>query len=112
MKTSIFSLLFLCGGICAAPALADSHPADTISLQEILITAPHKTNVALTPLDVTVVNAEEIDRSTESSLLPVLMQKFRACLFPKEDLQATECREGQPAASTSVAWEEATRCSS
>ncbi len=76
MKTSIFSLLFLCGGICAAPALADSHPADTISLQEILITAPHKTNVALTPLDVTVVNAEEIDRSTESSLLPVLMQKI------------------------------------
>ena len=54
MKTSIFSLLFLCGGICAAPALADSHPADTISLQEILITAPHKTNVALTPLDVPV----------------------------------------------------------
>ena len=45
---------------------------DTISLQELLVSAPVKTNVILTPLDVTVVNSEEIEKSTETSLLPIL----------------------------------------
>lgn len=45
---------------------------DTTSLKELLVTAPSKTNVALTPLDVTVVTSQQIDKSTESSLLPVL----------------------------------------
>lgn len=52
-----------------------SFSADTIKLSEVLVTAPHKTDITLTPLDVTVVNSEQIDRSTESSLLPVLMSK-------------------------------------
>lgn len=45
---------------------------DTTALQELTVTAPIKTNVILTPLDVTVISEEEIDKSTESSLLPVL----------------------------------------
>lgn len=49
---------------------------DTISLSEVKVTSPLKTNVTLTPLDVTVVSSEEISRSTESSLLPVIMSKI------------------------------------
>lgn len=45
---------------------------DTTSLQEVLITAPVKTNIALTPLNVTTVTSKEIEESTESSLLPVI----------------------------------------
>lgn len=45
---------------------------DTVHLDELLVTAPVKTNVMLTPLDVSVITSEEIDKSTESSLLPVL----------------------------------------
>lgn len=56
-------------------AIAEESPRDTISLKELVVTAPLKTNVELTPLDVTIVGAEEIDKSTESSLLPVLMNK-------------------------------------
>lgn len=48
---------------------------DTVSLGEILVTAPYKTSVELTPLDVTIVDSEEINKSSESSLLPVLMNK-------------------------------------
>lgn len=48
---------------------------DTVSLNEFTVTAPYKTDVKLTPLDVTVVDAAEIRNSTESSLLPVLMHK-------------------------------------
>ena len=45
---------------------------DTTSLNELLVTAPVKINVALTPMDVTVVNSDQIEKSTESSLLPIL----------------------------------------
>ena len=48
------------------------NPKDTTSLQELLVTAPIKVNVELTPLDVTVVSADQIEKSTESSLLPIL----------------------------------------
>ena len=71
--------------ILAASLLASGHAfavtedsetfPDTISLSGVTVTAPYKTNVALTPLDVTVVSAEEINKSAESSLLPMLMHK-------------------------------------
>lgn len=53
--------------------IAANNAADTLQLQELLVTAPIKTNIVLTPLDVTVINSEQIDKSTETSLLPVLM---------------------------------------
>lgn len=68
--TLIFSLLLPLG------IVAQEAPRDTTSLAELLVTAPYKTNVALTPLDVTVVTSQEIDKSTETSLLPVLMNKI------------------------------------
>lgn len=60
-------LTLVCFGITSA-----QNPNDTTSLDELLVTAPAKINVALTPMDVTVVNSEQIEKSTETSLLPVL----------------------------------------
>ncbi|MCH5225911.1 MAG: TonB-dependent receptor [Muribaculaceae bacterium] len=45
---------------------------DTTSLQELVVTAPEKINVALTPLDVTIVTEAQIESSTETNLLPIL----------------------------------------
>lgn len=67
--------LLLASTLLPIHALAEESPRDTVSLRELVVTAPLKTNVELTPLDVTIVDAEEIDKSTESSLLPVLMNK-------------------------------------
>lgn len=53
-------------------SLAAQEKSDTTSLQELLVMAPVKINVALTPLDVTVVNSAQIEKSTETSLLPIL----------------------------------------
>ena len=64
----ISGLLALFG---AASAIAQE-AKDTTALDELLVTAPVKIDVALTPMDVTVVTSEQIDKSTESSLLPVL----------------------------------------
>ena len=71
MKSTISAILI----IGLAHSLGAQNLNDTTSLQELLVTAPVKTNVELTPLDVTVVTSEEIDRSTESSLLPILQNR-------------------------------------
>ena len=70
------SLLCLAAMAATAPSFAEEGVfPDTISLNNLVVTAPYKTNVELTPLDVTIVNAGQINKSTESSLLPVLMHK-------------------------------------
>ena len=80
MKSFLLSI-FLLSPVIAISALSESLPmapqpkkptADTISLQELLVTAPVKSNVTLTPLDVTTVTSSQIDKSTETSLLPIL----------------------------------------
>lgn len=72
MKYSLFLLLIITGFFqLNAEENLEIHP-DTTSLNELLVTAPYKTNVALTPLDVTIVTSQEIEKSTESSLLPIL----------------------------------------
>ena len=58
--------------LLAFSELSSQELKDTTSLQELLVTAPVKIDVALTPLDVTVVTSKEIEKSTESSLLPIL----------------------------------------
>ncbi|MDE5869031.1 MAG: TonB-dependent receptor plug domain-containing protein, partial [Muribaculaceae bacterium] len=62
---------------------AETSPKDTVDLKEIIVTAPGKTNPELTPLNVTQVTATEIEESSESSLLPVLVNKV-AGLFVTE----------------------------
>lgn len=69
MKSIIFSTTL---SLLAFTAVNAQAPKDTTSLNELLVTAPFKTNVQLTPMDVTLINSEQIEKSTESSLLPVI----------------------------------------
>ncbi len=59
----------------AASLFASEMPRDTVSLSEVVVTAPLKTNPDLIPLDVTHISSEEIEATGESSLLPVLVAK-------------------------------------
>lgn len=52
-----------------------SSAANEVNLDTVTVTAPVKTQARLLPLDVTEVTAAEINKSTESSLLPVLVNK-------------------------------------
>lgn len=58
------------GPVCMAQT-----SADTVRLNEVLVTAPLKTDPNLLPLDVTQITSSEIEKSSESSLLPVLVSK-------------------------------------
>lgn len=60
--------------LAALPLFAEER-VDSI-LPETLVTAPAKTRVELLPLDVNIVTAAEINRSAESSVLPVLMDRI------------------------------------
>lgn len=70
-----FPLVLIASSMIIQSAFAEEFRRDTVSLKEVLVTAPKKTDVELTPLDVSFINAEEINKSTETSLLPVLMHK-------------------------------------
>lgn len=48
---------------------------DTVTLPEFTYKAPAKTNVTLLPLNTSVVTAAEINKSTETNLLPVLVNQ-------------------------------------
>lgn len=50
-------------------------PIDTLRLPEVEIIAPRKTNIVLTPLTVTTVGETTIEKSTQSSLLPILQNQ-------------------------------------
>lgn len=69
MKSILFLMLSI--GPMITPVAANEHN-DTVALQELVVTAPVKVNVALTPMDVSVVTSEQIEKSTETSLLPIL----------------------------------------
>ena len=57
-------------------ALSDSEiPADTVTLPDVVAAAPAKTNVTLLPLNTNIVTEEVIDKSAETSLLPILVNK-------------------------------------
>ena len=59
----------------AGSMVAGELPRDTVKLDELVVTAPLKTDVDLIPLNVTQVTAGEIEKSGESSLLPILVNK-------------------------------------
>lgn len=69
MKQKITVLL--AAGFMTMPIFSQE-AKDTTMLQELVVTSPVKVNVALTPMDVTVVTSQEIEESTETSLLPIL----------------------------------------
>lgn len=63
--------------ILGATALtnASEAPRDTTKLRDLVVTAPLKSDPELIPLNVTQVSEADIDKSSESSLLPVLVNK-------------------------------------
>lgn len=67
---AIISLPIVAGGVYAAEIVRD-----TVNLKELVVTAPLKTDPELIPLNVTQITREDIEDSTESSLLPILVNK-------------------------------------
>lgn len=63
--------LILQSGVC----INATEIPDTLMLDEVVVSAPLKSNPELLPLDVTQVTSEEIQQSGETSLLPVLVSK-------------------------------------
>lgn len=61
--------------VAGTPGLTAASVRDTVSLDEVRVVETAKTNVALLPLAVTTVSNAEITGSTETSLLPVLVNK-------------------------------------
>ncbi len=73
--------IFIAMAACYVSALSafasdtTAMPIDTLRLPEVEIIAPRKTNVVLTPLTVTTVGKTTIEKSTQSSLLPILQNQ-------------------------------------
>ena len=68
-------LVLLSLALCAGESMASETSRDTVNLQELVVASPLKTNPELLPLNVTQVTASEIEKSGESSLLPVLVSR-------------------------------------
>ena len=58
--------------LISSNASAIENPRDTMNLNEVVVTAPLKTDPELIPLNVTQISSSQIEQSGESSLLPVL----------------------------------------
>lgn len=69
------TLTIIAAILAAATTSAAGTPNDTLSLHEVVVTAPLKTDPELIPLNVTQITAKEIEQSGESSLMPVLVAK-------------------------------------
>lgn len=54
---------------------AEERFADTLMLKEVQVSAPAKTQVELLPLNVTTISSMTLERTAESSLLPVFVNK-------------------------------------
>lgn len=83
MKTFAFCTTTLAVALGISNTYASDTPKDTLLLNEVMVSAPHKSNPQLLPLDVSTVTSNEIEQSGESSLLPVLVSKV-AGLFVSE----------------------------
>lgn len=68
-------LFFLPLALTTIGANAIELPKDTTKLNELVVTAPLKTSPDLIPLNVTEITSTEIEDSSESSLLPILVAK-------------------------------------
>lgn len=66
---------FIPAAIFAAGMQAADLPRDTVNLNQVVVTPPLKTNPDLIPLNVTQVSSAQIEKSGETSLLPVLVSK-------------------------------------
>lgn len=76
MDTKSTLLLIAATLFSYSSASGSTNERDTVTLPDVMVTAPTKTNPALLPLDVTQIGRTEIENSTESSLLPLMVQKI------------------------------------
>lgn len=65
------SILLACATVAAASITVQK--PDTVALPEFVATAPAKTDVTLLPLNVDIISEQTIEKSAESSLLPILV---------------------------------------
>ncbi len=73
MKRLTFSILAFVANFTSQ---ATELPHDTVQLDEVVVTAPIKTNPDLIPLNATRLTSAQIEDSGESSLLPLLVAKI------------------------------------
>ena len=77
----MFNSMILAGAVVLTPAVSATSldvyvaEADTVNLLTVVAEDPANTNVTLLPLNTNVVTAAVIDKSAETSLLPVLVNK-------------------------------------
>lgn len=69
------ALSFAANSMVAEIGNENEAPRDTVTLSGVTVTGTHKSDVALTPMDVSIVSSTQINKSTESSLLPVLVNQ-------------------------------------
>lgn len=65
-------MIIIAASSIAAPEVA----ADTVTLPTVVAEAPAKTNVTLLPLNTEIVTSAQIERSAETSLLPILVNRI------------------------------------
>lgn len=75
--------LIICVCLTSITVSANENVTDTFKLEEVSVSAPLKSNPELLPLEVTKITSQEIERSGETSILPVLVNKV-AGLFVTE----------------------------
>lgn len=69
---------------------------DTVNLPTATVTAPAKTKVELLPLDVTMINSETIERSAETSLLPIMVSNVPGLFVTERGFRAMVYRAEAP----------------
>ena len=84
----IYSVVFL---FCIVFSVhAGSSLKDTLDIQEVVVTATKtRVNKNNTPLSIPVITRQEIERSSESALLPVLSQRVPGLFVTQRELPAS-----------------------
>lgn len=70
-----FLPVLLLGAMFSQDLVAGEALRDSVALDELVVTAPLKTDPDMIPLNVTQITEKEIEKSSETSLLPILVAK-------------------------------------
>lgn len=66
------TIIIACAGAMAVSGSVHASESDTLKLHEVTVYGTPKAPVELTPLSVSIIDANQIEKSTESNILPVL----------------------------------------
>ena len=87
--------------------------SDTLKLHEVTVYGtPKALKLELTPLSVSIIDANQIEKSTESNILPVLANHVPGFFVTERGILGFGVSGEQPEESASVEWVGAIRCSS